>query len=316
MYDLIVLGGGPAGLTATVYALRKRLNVLLISHDLGGKTNYRLQLPDVSHHLVINGSEVVSHFANEVEYLEFARVLDAAESIEALPAEEGAPGYRVTTRSGKQYTARALIMATGANARRLNVPGEANYLMRGVVYSAVSYASLFVDGVTAVVGDSALALRSAAELARIARRVTLIIDNEAELSTPLGRHLVAMPNVTIFTGFHVERIFGDDYARGLVVSRHGEQREVAADAIFVELGLVANSELVAHLAARDPNGRILVDTNNRTSTAGLFAAGDVTNVYAEQVLVAIGEGAKAALSAYDYLLEHPVLRVSETPEWR
>jgi alkyl hydroperoxide reductase subunit AhpF len=173
-----------------------------------------------------------------------------------------------------------------------------------------------VDGVTAVVGDSVLALRSATELARVARRVTLIAASEAELSTPLGRFLIAMPNVTILTGFHVERITGDDYARGLVVSRHGEQREVAADAIFVEQGLVANSELVAQLVARDPGGRILVDINNRTSAPGLFAAGDVTNVYTEQVLVAIGEGTKAALSAYDYLLEHPVLRVTEAPEWR
>src|SRR5512143_3535799 len=111
MYDLIIIGGGPAGLTATIYSLRKRLNVLLITKDLGGKTNYRLQLPHLDHHLVIRGEEVVNHFVNEIEYLDFTRVMDKVEKIE--PVDNG---YRVSVRSGKQYAARALIIATGANA--------------------------------------------------------------------------------------------------------------------------------------------------------------------------------------------------------
>jgi thioredoxin reductase len=316
MYDLIILGGGPAGLTAAVYALRKRLNVLLISRDLGGKTNYRLQLPNISHHLVINGEEVVSRFANEIEYLDFTRVMDTVEQVDPLGPPEAVEGYRVVVRGGQEFAARALIVATGANARRMNVPGESDFLMRGVVYSAVSYASLFVDGTTAVVGDSSLALRSAAELARIARRVTLVAQTERELSTPIGRHLVSLPNVTILSGYSVERVTGDDYARGLVVVRNGDRRELPVDAIFVELGLVPNTGPVTGLVKVDGNGRIIVDTRNRTSAPGLFAAGDVTDVYAEQVLVAIGEGAKAALAAYDYLLEHPVLRPAVTPEWR
>ena len=331
MYDLIILGGGPAGLTAAIYALRRRLNVLLISRDLGGKTNYRLQLPNISHHLVINGEETVSRFANEIEYLEFARVLDTVDRVEALETNGVAEGYRVHVRDGQEYTTRALIVATGANARRLNVPGEEEYLGRGVVYSAVSYASLFVDGVVAVVGDGPLALRSVAELAGIARRVTLVARTSDGLDSPLGRRLIGLPNVTLLTGYQVERIEGDTYARGLTLTRvsgqngnghardphaEGDHREIAADAIFVELGLVPNTGLLNGVAALDDNGRVMVDTRNRASRPGLFAAGDVTDVYAEQVLVAIGEGAKAALAAYDYLLEHPVPQVAATPEWR
>ncbi len=331
MYDLIILGGGPAGLTAAIYALRRRLNVLLISRDLGGKTNYRLQLPNIGHHLVINGEETVSRFANEIEYLEFARVLDVVDRVEALEANGVAEGYRVRVRDGQEFTTRALIVATGANARRLNVPGEDEYLGRGVVYSAVSYASLFVDGVVAVVGDGPLALRSVAELAGIARRVTLVARTAAGLDSPLGRRLMGLPNVTLLTGYQVERIEGDSYARGLALTRvagqdgnghgrapeaEGDHREIEADAIFVELGLVPNTGLLNGLAALDENGRVMVDTRNRASRPGLFAAGDVTDVYAEQVLVAIGEGAKAALSAYDYLLEHPVPQSVATPEWR
>jgi len=330
MYDLIILGGGPAGLTAAIYALRRRLNVLLISRDLGGKTNYRLQLPDLSHHLVINGEEVVSRFANEVEYLDFSRILETVDRVEALEAGD-APGYRVIVRGGQEYTARALIVATGANARRLNVPGETEYLGRGVVYSAVSYASLFVDRAVAVVGDGALALRSVAELASIARRVTLVAGTPEGLDSALGRRIFGLPNVTVLAGYRVERITGDAYARGLTVVRAtgqngnghaaappdlGDRHDIVADAVFVELGLIPNTGLLNGLAALDENGRIIVDTHNRASRPGLFAAGDVTDVYAEQVLVAIGEGAKAALSAFDYLLEHPILSLDRSAEWR
>jgi thioredoxin reductase len=312
MYDLIILGGGPAGLTAMVYALRKRLEVLLITRNLGGKTNYRLQLPDVEHHLVINGEEIVGRFVNEVEYLDFARKMERAESVERAPG-----GYLVRTREGGEYTARSLILATGANARWLEVPGEKEYMMRGLCYSAVSYAPLFIGRDTVVIGDGNLALRAAAELAQIARQVTLVAPAHGELGGSLGQRLSSLPNVLILEGFNVERVEGDQYARSLVVKREGEEpRTLRASAFFVELGLTPNSRLVQGLVALDAAGRIQVDARNRTSAPGIFAAGDVTNVYAEQVLIAVGEGAKAALSAYDYLLEQPAQEPVMAGEWR
>ena len=169
MHDLIILGGGPAGLTATVYAIRKRLDALLISRDLGGKTNYHLQLPFVEKHLVITGQEVVSRFANEIDYLEFARVLDKAEKVERIDG-----GFKVSTRGGNTYESKALIVATGALGQLMNVPGEKQFMMRGLCYSAISYAPLFIDRDACVIGDGRLALRATAELSRIARRVTLI----------------------------------------------------------------------------------------------------------------------------------------------
>lgn len=315
MYDLIILGGGPAGLTAAIYALRKRLDVLLITKDLGGKTNYRLQLPDLEHHLVINGEEIVNRFANEIEYLDFAHIMDKVEKVERVP-----DGYRVQTRDGKQHLARALIIATGANARRLNVPGEKDFMMRGLCYSAVSYAPLFIGRQTAVIGDTNLALRSAVELAQIAQSVTLILPTPGALESALGRRLQSAANVTLMEGYRVERVEGDEYARRLVVRKGSEVREVHADAFFVEFDLLPNSKLVAELVECDASGHIQIDVHNRTSAPGIFAAGDVTNAYAEQVLIAIGEGAKAALSAYEYLLESPVERSNAQPleagEWR
>ncbi len=310
MYDLIVLGGGPAGLTAAVYALRKRLNMLVITQNLGGKTNWRLQLPDVEHHLVINGEEIVNRFVNELEYLYFTRVMDEVEKIEIVPG-----GYAVRVKGGREYSAKALIVATGARGERLNVPGEKEFMMRGLCYSAMSYASLFVDRVTAVVGSGEEALRSATELARIARRVTLIAPDHGQLDGVIGRHLRSLPNVVILEGYRVTEVQGDEFARSVSIQKDGDEREITADVIFVELGLCGVSSFVSDLVECDENGRIKVDSHNRTSAPGIFAAGDVTDVYAEQVLVAIGEGAKAALSAYEYLLAQPV----EEPlagEWR
>ncbi len=300
MYDLIILGGGPAGLTATAYALRKRLNVLLITRDLGGKTNYRLQLPFVDKHLVINGEEIVGRFTNEIEYLDFARVFDKAEKVEALE-----DGFDVSTREGKRYQARVLIIATGALGRLLKVPGEKEFMNRGLCYSAVSYAPLFIERQAVVIGDGTLALRSTAELASIARKVTLVAASHGELDSPMGRKILASPNVEVLEGFQVEAVLGDEYARRLVIAREDEKREIEADAFFVEVSLTPQSQIVAHLVKVDDQGRIVVDSRNRTSRQGIFAAGDVTDVVAEQALIAIGEGAKAALTAYEYLLQQP-----------
>jgi alkyl hydroperoxide reductase subunit F len=300
MHDLIILGGGPAGLTATVYALRKRLDALLITRDLGGKTNYRLQLPFVEKHLVINGEDIVGRFANEIEYLEFSRVFDKAESVEKTRG-----GFEVKTRDGKAHKAKALIIATGALGRLLNVPGEKEYMNRGLCYSAVSYAPLFIEREAAVIGDGSLALRSATELARIARKVTLVAPSHGELDSPMGRKVQGTRNMEVLEGFHVEAVLGDAYARKLVVGRAEEKREIEADAFFVEVDLTPQSEIVASLVRRDEQGRIQVDSRNRSSAEGIFAAGDVTDVPSEQVLISIGEGAKAALAAYEYLIQLP-----------
>ena len=298
MYDLIVLGGGPAGLTATVYAIRKRLNVLLITRDLGGKTNYRLQLPFVEKHLVITGEEVVSRFANEVDYLEFARVFEKVEKIEGQDS-----GFKVSTREGKTYESKAIIVATGARGRLMDVPGEKDFMMRGLCYSAVSYAPLFIDRDVVVIGDTKLALRSTAELARIARKVTLVAPSHGELDTVMGRKVLEAENVEVMEGFRVEEVLGDEYARKVIVSKNGDKKELEADAFFVELELVPQSGFVADLVERDDGDHIVVDARNKTSMDGIFAAGDVTDVISEQVLISVGEGAKAALAAYEYLLQ-------------
>jgi len=298
MYDLIVVGGGPAGLTATIYAIRKRLNVLLISKDLGGKTNYRLALPWIEDYQVIRGLEIVNKFRSELEYLKFARHMEPVEQI-----EKQADGFVIKTRGGGELHAKAVIIATGTKQQRLTVPGEKEFIMRGLCYSALSYAPLFIDRKTVVVGEGDLALRSAAELSTVAKHVHLVGASGDVLTSDLGKKLVNAPNVTVLEKYKVTEVKGNGFADRVVVkSPEGEEKVIDAEGTFIEMNLIPNSQMVADLVELDEQGRIKIDCYARTSVPGLFAAGDVTDTYAEQVLVAVGEGAKAALSAYDYLL--------------
>jgi alkyl hydroperoxide reductase subunit F len=299
MYDLIVVGGGPAGLTATMYAIRKRLNVLLISKDLGGKTNYRLALPWIEEYQVIRGLEVVNKFKSELEYLKFARHMEPVERIDR--AEDGF--CDVYTKGGGALKTRAVIVATGTKQQRLTVPGEKEFIMRGLCYSALSYAPLFIDKKTVVIGSGELALRSAAELATVANHVHLVGASGEILDSALGQKLQKAGNVTILEGHQVIEVQGNGYAGAVVIKGpDGSESKIEADGTFVEMGLIPNSQMVADLVELDEHGRIKIDCYAQTSVPGLFAAGDVTDTYAEQVLVAVGEGAKAALTAYDYLL--------------
>ncbi len=298
MYDLIIVGGGPAGLTAAVYAIRKRLNVLLVSKDLGGKTNYRLALPWVEDPQVIRGLEIVNKFRNELEYLDFARYMEAVEKV----AKEG-DLFTITTRGGASLETRAVIIASGAQQARLDVPGEKEFTMKGLCYSVTSFAPVCLDKNVVLIGNREMGIRSARELATIARQVYFVCKDDAFLRQPMGRELSSAANMILLKNHRVVEIKGDAYARSIVLEKPaGGNTEIETDAIFVEQALTPSSQMVAGLVKLDESKHIMVDCACRTNVPGLFAAGDVTNGYAEQVLIAAGEGAKAALSAYEYLL--------------
>lgn len=302
MYDLIVIGGGPAGLTATIYAIRKRINVLMVTKDLGGKTQWKLALPWIEDYQVIRGLEIVNKFKSELEYLEFARHMEKVETI----SSEG-DIFTIYTAGGGELQAKAVIVASGTKQMLLRVPGEKEYMMKGLCYSALSYAPLFIDRTAVVIGDGDLAMRSAGELSTIAERVYMVCEGEGEaLSSPLGDKLTSTDNVTILRNQSVLEFKGDEYARTVLLkdTHNGETSELNADGIFIEKALIPNSQMVSKLVELDEQGRIIVDCSNRTNVPGIFAAGDVASGFAEQVLIAVGEGAKAALSAYEYLLPH------------
>jgi alkyl hydroperoxide reductase subunit AhpF len=223
------------------------------------------------------------------------------EPVDKITRQEN--GFSVQTRGGGELLTRAVIIASGTKQQRLNVPGEKEFIMRGLCYSALSYAPLFIDRTVVVIGDGELAQRSAAELATVAKHVTVVCAAPEIMETKLTAKLTNSPNVKLLPGHQVVEVKGDQYANKLVIKdAHGKKSEFESEGTFVEMALVPNSQFVSDLVALDEQNRIIIDCGNRTNLAGIFAAGDVTNTYAEQVLVAVGEGAKAALSAYDYLL--------------
>lgn len=298
MYDLIIIGGGPAGLTAAIYAIRKRINVLVLTKDLGGKTNYHLELPGMDDHMVVRGKEIVDKFKRELEYLDFTHHFDLVTHIKQVDQ-----GFEIQTKGGSILNARALIIASGAKQQKLNVPGEDQYLSRGLCYSAMSYAPLFIDKKTAVIGEGELALRSAAELATVADHVHLFGPSGQVMRSPLGVKLGQAKNVSILEQYKIVRVTGNGYCNQVVAQApDGQEVSVSVDGTFIEMGLRPNTKFLENLVELNEEGFIKVDSSARTSLPGIFAAGDVTDSFAEQVLVAVGEGAKAALSAFDYLL--------------
>ncbi|MBN1201474.1 MAG: FAD-dependent oxidoreductase [Anaerolineae bacterium] len=297
MHDLIIIGGGPAGLAAAAYAVRKRMDALFISRDLGGRTKRRLMLPWVEDYQVIVGEETIQRFRTQLDYLLFMRIRSSVTSIDRIE-----DGFRVTITDGKTFDTRTIIFATGAQGEFLNVPGEKEFEMKGLCYSAMTYAPLMVDRNVIVVGDEVLALRGVAELARIATQVTLVAETDGDLDTPIGKKVLSAHNVVVKRGCKVIEVQGDEYARSIVIEHNGQRENLPADAIFIEKQLTPNSQLLEGLVDMDHCGFIQVDSRNRTNVPGLFAAGDVTDSSAFQVLMGLGDGERAALSAFDYLL--------------
>jgi len=297
MLDLIIIGGGPAGLTAAVYALNKRIETLLISEDLGGKTAYGFQVKGYEGHEVIRGGDLVEKFKRQLEYLNFAHQADRVTKV--VPEEKQ---FAVLTQGGKRHQARAVIIATGALPKRLDVPGEKKLVGKGLSYSALSHAQLFIEREAALVGSSHRALSAAAELAWITKHVHLVLPDAGEVDSALGKKLRGNSKVTLYENMQLKEVRGDEFVESIVVEGKGSKKEIRVDGLFIEMGLVPGSKLAADLGIVDASGRIKVDSKCATSRAGVFAAGDVTDVFIEQVLIAIGEGAKAALSAYEFLL--------------
>jgi len=298
-YDLVIVGGGPAGLTAAAYAIRKRVETMLVSEDLGGKTNYKFSLPGVETHPIIDGEELVSKFKSQLQYLDFARHLDKVTKVERTTE-----GFVVTTKGGETFKGKAAIIATGVMPKRLNVPGEKEFLGNGVSYSTVSHAPLFIDMNVAVVGEGRTALQAVAELAQIAKSVNAIGTPNKLIESDLGQKLKASGKVKFFTDYEVEEIKGKTAVEEILIRDKTKKTEqtIPVQGVFVELGYQVEGGLYSNMVKTTADGRIMISENNQTSVPGLFAAGDITDVNAQQVVIAIGEGANAALSAYNYLL--------------
>jgi thioredoxin reductase len=299
MHDLIIIGGGPAALSAAVYALSKHLKVLVICENVGGKAGIQQHLHGQSGTGATTGVEAVRVLEREIATQPELTLCDRVISVSTIEV-----GFQITTEHHGVYQSLAAIVATGTTPRMLDMPGARELLGQGLGYSATTHAHLVAGKQVAVIGTTARALRGAMELVRTAARVYLIAPDTAGLDTPLAHTLHRRPNLEVLAGYQVKAVNGPFNVESLVVERGDEHRWLRVEAAFVDLGLMPNSGIVRQLVRLDPAGFICVDERNATTLAGLFAAGDVTTGIGEQVLIAIGDGARAALSAYDYLLAH------------
>jgi thioredoxin reductase len=322
MYDLIIVGGGPAALGALSYAQAKLLDVLMIYEDLGGKTGW--QHADV---------ETMAAYTAAVDSPP-ANVSSTGQGSTRLPGESHLPGtefvrlleqgivtgghhllhdrvlriakrqmtFQVETVAHGQLQTASVIVATGSTPLHLAVPGLHDSAGLRLRYSLTTYAQLLPGKRVAVVAGTARALRGAAECARRAHHVTVLVPDAAILDNELGQSLGRRPNVELLVGYEATAVEQDPKGDRLRATGVGGERVIVADAIFVDLGMVPNSAMVKGLVAMDPAGFIHVTASYATTLEGLFAAGDVTTLFPEQIVGCIGAGAMAAQGAYDYLL--------------
>lgn len=304
MHDVLILGGGPAGLAAASYALRKHLDVMLVSDTLGGKTNLNLQFPGVQSHQALRAHELVKGFKNTIQYLRYAHTLATVQATRVFDDHVEA---QILARDNhtSTLTARCLIVATGMRPRTLGVPGESRLFGKALGYSSISYSHLLSDKRVFLVGDSQRTVDDARELAYQAREVVLLLHQAGRYHALYREQLAQLGNVTPIEGKSVAEFQGHEFCEAAVLTddESGARTEtIEADAFFVQLQPVPQSSVVTEFVETDPEGRIVVDMRNRSTRPGVFAAGDVTNVGFEQILIALGEGSKAALSAYQHLV--------------
>jgi alkyl hydroperoxide reductase subunit F len=301
MYELIIIGAGPAGMTAAVYAARKKINTLLISGDIGGQGITTWLVENYMGYQFIEGHELMQKFEEQVKQFPTDVKIEVGKKVERLSRVDG--GFEVRTDRGETYQAKVAIVATGKRPRQLNVPGEDKLKGRGVTYCAICDGPLFADVKVAVIGGGNSALEAADDMIKIADHVYLISLTPLTGDQILIDKMKSASNLTILLEHEVLEIKGKNSVEGIKIRdlKSKKEKELEIGGIFVEIGLIPNSELVKELVTLNRLGEIEVDCGNQTGVPGFFAAGDVTSVPDKQIVVAAGEGAKAALQAHRYL---------------
>jgi thioredoxin reductase len=300
MHDLIIIGGGAAGLSATLYALEKQLDVVAICEEVGGKAGTQQHLQGQSGDEYLAGAEAIALLERRVIARDGVLLRDRA-----INVAKSNNIFQVETQQHQSLTSRAVLMATGATPLKLDVPGAKALLDHGIGYSISTHAHLLAGKRAAVIGTTPRALRGVAELARSAAQVYLVAPDASSMAMPLAGMVRRLPNVTIFEGYQLKAIAGTHNVEHMLIERDGEHARIPVEAVFADLGLLPNSGAVRHIVQLEAAGFIPVDGRNATTLPGLFAAGDVTTAFGEQILIAIGDGARAAASAYDYILVQP-----------
>lgn len=296
MHDLIIVGAGPAGITASVYAARKRMNFLVITRDIGGQAALSYDIKNYIGYQFITGPALAQKFREHME--QFNVEVKEGESVTSISKEGNI--VKVKTDKG-EYTTKTAIIASGRVPRKLGVEGEEEFKNRGVTYCATCDGPLFADKEVAVIGGGNSALDAVLQLIKIAKKIYLInIGPKLRADPIMVEKAKNSEKVVIYNSTKVEKIVGDTFAKGIKISREGKEENLTVEGIFIEIGSIPSSDFIKNIE-KNEIGEIIVNCLCETSIPGIFAAGDVTNVYAKQIIVACGEGAKAALASFEYI---------------
>ncbi len=303
MYDLIIIGGGPAGAAAGVYAARKKLKTLLITESFGGQSVVSAGIENWIGIKSISGFELAKAFEEHIRAQEGIEIVSPDKVLEA---KEISGGYEVKTEKGMSYQTKTLIITSGGRRRRLGIPGEDKFDGRGVAYCSTCDAPIFKDKDVAVVGGGNAGLEAVVDLFPYAAKIYLINRGPELSGDPLTQGEVKKsPKVTVISNAQTQEILGDQFVSGLkyLDKTDNQIKKLAVGGVFVEIGSVPNSEFMKNLVEMNKAGEIIVDhKTGATNRPGIFAAGDVTDELYKQNNISAGDGVAAALSAYNYLL--------------
>jgi len=314
VFDVLIVGGGPAGAAAAIYAARKGINTGVLAERFGGQV---LDTMAIENFISIKETDGPK-FAVALEQHVKSYDVDIMNTQRAAKLVPGAKLVEVQTASGAVLKAKTVILATGARWREINVPGEKEYRNKGVAYCPHCDGPLFKGKRVAVIGGGNSGVEAAIDLAGLVKHVTLIeYGAELRADAVLQRKLRSLPNVTVIVSAQTTEVHGDGkIVNGLSYNDRvsGEAKKIELEGVFVQIGLVPNTEWLKGTVALSRHGEIEVDARGQTSIPGVFAAGDVTTVPYKQIIIATGEGAKAALSAFDHLIRSDIEVVEESAE--
>ena len=308
-FDVLVIGGGPAGAAAAIYAARKGIRTGLAAERFGGQVLDTMAIENFISVPYTEGPKLAASLEQHVhEYDVDVMNLQRAEKL--IPASTEGGLHEIVLANGASLTSKTVILSTGARWRNMNVPGEQDYRNKGVTYCPHCDGPLFKGKRVAVIGGGNSGVEAAIDLAGIVGHVTLLeFDGKLRADEVLQRKLRSLPNVDVIVSAQTTEVQGDGQkVTGLTYTdrSNGESRRVALEGVFVQIGLLPNTEWLKGTVQLSPRGEIEVDARGETSVPGVFAAGDVTTVPYKQIVIAMGEGSKSSLSAFDYLIRLPV----------
>lgn len=298
MYDLVIIGGGPAGITAGIYAARKKLKTLLITKEWGGQIIKANEIENWPGNKNISGVQLMTQMVEHLKSFE----IETKEKTEVINLEKK-DNFIIRDDKDNKYEANAVIIATGKIPRLLNIPGEQEFKGKGVSICSICDAPMFGKKDVAVIGGGNSGFETALDLIKYAKKVYVLEFLEKTLGDEMTKKKLLDAGVEIYTNVAVKEIKGDKFVTSLVYENRdtGEDKEITVQGVFIAIGMIPKAGFAEGLVEFNKVGEIIVDKNNYTKTQGLFAAGDITDVKYEQIVIACGEGSKTALEVYDYL---------------